>query len=378
MRARNVLLAGIGIAVGAMSGGSAAASTHPAAKATVTTVVSGLDNPRGLAFGGDGRLYVAEAGHGGPNCLSGPGGATCAGLTSAISRINIAAGTSRRVVKGLISLAGSDGSAATGVDGISFVGRTLYGIENASSPAVPPSGFPAWLLKAARNQLGRLIVAGSDGHWKSIANVGLRDYVWSGRHKNLVPGQFPDANPYGVLALRDTRWVVDAGSNTLDRVNEDGHVSVVKFFPNPPSSDAVPTCLARGGDGALYIGELTGGGNVPGASVVWRYSPATGKLSSWATGLTAVTGCGFGRDGHFYATEFSSLGLDKAAPGTGRVVRVPAHSNSPITVVGSLNFPGGFAAGPDGSLYVSNWSILPAHGPAGAPTGSVVRIKLHS
>jgi hypothetical protein len=373
MRARIVVLAGIGLAVGAVSGGSAVASAGPAGPATVTRVVSGLDNPRGLAFGGDGQLYVAEAGHGGPNCA----GSTCLGLTSAISRINIAAGTSQRVVTGLISAAGSNGSAATGVDGISFVGNTAYGIETASSAIVPPSGFPAWLLQAARNQLGRLIVADTKGHWKAIANVGLHDYNWSAMHKNLVPGQFPDANPYGVLALPDTRWVVDAGSNTLDRVSEDGQVSVVKFFPNPPSSDAVPTCVARGGDGALYIGELTGGGNAPGASVVWRYAPSTGTLTKWATGLTAVTGCGFGRDGGFYATEFSALGLDHAAPGTGRVVRVPAHSSSPIIVVHGLNFPGGFASGPDGSLYVSVWSIAPAHGPVGAPTGAIDRITLH-
>jgi hypothetical protein len=376
MRARFLVLVSVGVAAGAVFGGSAAASASPTA--TVTTVVTGLDNPRGLAFGGDGRLYVAEAGHGGPSCLSGPGGATCVGLTSAISRINIAAGTSRRVITGLVSVAGTDGSAATGVDGISFLGRRVYGIENASSAVVPPSGFPAWLIAAARNQLGRLIVGTTDGRWKAIANVGLRDYKWSGRHKNLVPGQFPDANPYGVLALPGTQWVVDAGSNTLDRVGEGGHVSVVKFFPNPPSSDAVPTCVAQGHDGALYIGELTGGGNAPGASIVWRYAPATGKLTSWATGLTTVTGCGFGRDGHFYATEFSSLGLDNAAPGTGLVVRAAAHSTAPVTVASGLNFPGGFAAGPDGSLYVSNWSILPAHAPAGAPTGSIVRIKLPS
>ena len=243
---------------------------------------------------------------------------------------------------------------------------------------MPPSGFPAWLIQAARNQLGRLIKANTtSGRWSSVGNVGMRDWVWSGNHQNLVPGQFPDANPYGVLALPGTQWVVDAGSNTLDRVR-DGQVTVVRFFPNPPSSDAVPTCVAQGRDGALYIGELTGGGNVPGASVVWRYAPSTGKLSKWATGLTAVTGCGFGRDGRFYATEFSSLGLDNAAPGTGQVVQVPAHSSSPVIIVAGLNFPGGFAAGPGGSLYVSNWSILPGHGPAGAPTGSIVRITLGS
>jgi hypothetical protein len=355
-------------------GGSAAASATTGV--TLKTVVSGLDNPRGLAFGPDGRLYVAEAGHGGPSCS--PDGSTCVGLTSGISRINIAAGTSRRVVKGLISVAGSDGTAATGVDGVSFQGNSLYGIETGASAQVPPSGFPAWLTRAARNQLGRLIRANtSTGRWSSVANVGMRDWVWSGNHKNLVPGQFPDANPYGVLALPGTQWVVDAGSNTLDRVHN-GTVSVVRFFPNPPSSDAVPTCLAKGRDGALYVGELTGGGNAPGASVVWRFAPSTGRLTKWATGLTAVTGCGFGRNGLFYATELSSLGLDNAAPGTGRVVQVPAHSSSPVIIVAGLNFPGGFAAGPGGALYVSDWSVLPAHGPAGAPTGSVVRITLGS
>ena len=35
------------------------------ARATITTVMSGLDNPRGLAFAPDGGLYVVEAGRGG-------------------------------------------------------------------------------------------------------------------------------------------------------------------------------------------------------------------------------------------------------------------------------------------------------------------------
>ena len=190
-----------------------------------------------------------------------------------------------------------------------------------------------------------------------------------------MPGQFPDANPYVVLAVRGTQWVVDAGSNTIDRVHH-GHVSVVQFIPNPPASDSVPTCVDQGRDGALYIGELTGGGNAPGAARVWRYAPGESHpLTQWASGLTAVTGCGFGHDGRFYATEFSTNGLDTAAPGTGAVVRVPRHSTTPITVASGLNFPGGFAAGRRCSLYVSNWSIAPADA-GGGPTGEVVRISL--
>src|SRR5262249_19601041 len=142
-------------------------------------------------------------------------------------------------------------------------------------------------------------------------------------------------------------------------------------FPNPPASDAVPTCIDRGPDGALYIGELTGGGNAPGAAIVWRYSPQDGSLTQWATGLTAVTGCGFGPTGQFYAVEFSKLGLDNAAPGTGALVRVPANSTSPVTIVDGLSFPGGFAA-TDSSIFFSNWSVAPAV----TGLGSVMQVRL--
>jgi hypothetical protein len=372
MRLRIVVLAGVALA-SVWIGGSAVASVKPNA-ATMTTVVSGLDNPRDLAFVG-GKLYVAEAGHGGSACFTMPGqGKTCVGFTSAITRVNVAGKSANRVVTGLFSIAGADGSAATGVDGISSRGSQIYGIETGASLSVPPGVVPPGVEAKGKAQIGRLIVANAGGSWKASANVGDRDYIWSGHHKRFVPGQFPDANPYGVVATSSSVLVVDAGSNTLDRVTSAGRVHVLRFIPNPPSSDSVPTCVDKGPGGAIFIGELTGGGNAPGASVVWRYVPATNSLTKWATGLTTVTGCGFGHDGKFYATEFSSLGLDNAAPGTGRVVRVPAHSKKPVTVIGGLSFPGGFAGAADGSLYVSNWSIAPAHGAPGAPTGSVVRI----
>jgi hypothetical protein len=355
--------------------GRQAAETHAAQStttaATVTTVASGLDNPRDLAFGPDGKLYVAEAGHGGPYCFQD----TCAGFTSRISWIDQSSGTVRPVVDDLISLAAPDGSGATGVDGVS-VGPdgSIYGIETESSRGVPPDfPAPASALERAKGELGRLLKVTGPGTWSAVADVGDFDFDWTAARPQLVPDQFPDANPYGVLALGNETWVVDAGSNTLDRVGTDGSIQVVAFFPNPPASDAVPTCIDRGPDGALYIGELTGGGNAPGSSTVWRWTAQSG-LQQWATGLTAVTGCGFGKDGNFYAVEFSKLGLDNAAPGTGALVRVPAGSSSPTTVVDDLNFPGGFAAGSDGSLYFSNWSVAPAV----SGLGSVERVQLHS
>jgi hypothetical protein len=348
----------------------ATAATTSSAAPSMRTIASGLDNPRDLAFGPDGTLYLAQAGHGGPYCADG----TCAGFTSRISTIDPWSGSVHTVVGDLISLAGEDGSGATGIDGVS-VGPdgTVYGIETESSNGVPPD-FPApeAALNRAKEQLGRLIKVTGPGTWATVADVGGFDFAWTAEHSELVPDQFPDANPYGVLASAHETWVVDAGANTLDLVRPDGTVKVAAFFPNPPSTDAVPTCVERGPDGALYIGELTGGGNSPGSSIVWRYTPSEG-IKAWATGLTAVTGCGFGADGNFYAVEFSTLGLDNAAPETGALVRVEPGSTSPTTIVGGLSFPGGFAGGADGALYFSNWSVAPAV----AGLGSVERVELH-
>lgn len=353
-----------------------AATTSTAAAATVTTVASGLDNPRDLAFGPDGALYLAEAGHGGPNCIPGgnPGGGDlCVGATSRISRIDPTTGTRTTFAEGFASGADAHGMAATGLDGISWVGNTLYGIITGAPQQFVGAPLPGPVLDVAKRQLGQLVKVTGPGVWSTVAGVGRFDYDWAAAHKSLVPDQFPDANPYAVLALPNETWVVDAASNTLDRVGADGSIQVVAFFPNPPVSDAVPTCIDRGPDGALYIGQLTGAGNAPGTASIWRWTASTG-LQQWATGLTAVTGCGFGKDGNFYAVEFSKLGLVNAAPGTGALVRVTAGSSTPITVVDDLNFPGGFAAGADGSLYFSNWSIAPAS----TGLGAVERVQLHS
>jgi hypothetical protein len=381
--------AGIGAAItgvlGPMIGFTAIPPAAAAPKASYTTVASGFDNPRGIAIGEDGKLYVAEAGKGGPTCINGgPNGSTCAGLTSAISVIS-QSGAHHQIVTGLFSISGQGGFFATGADGLSRNSEgDLYTIMTGCPQQVkqlPPGVFDPALVATAKAQVGQVIKASDNGNFEAVAGVGRFDWNWTVIHHNKVPNQFPDCNPYGILAGEHDQWVVDAASNTLDHVTSDGTVEVKAFIPNPPSSDAVPTCLDRGPDGALYIGQLTGGGNAPGAANIWRFDTQKDKLDAkpWATGLTAVTGCGFGANGKFYATEFSTLGLDNAAPGTGAVVRVPAHSTTPITVVDGLNFPNGFAA-TEGSIYVSNWSIAPAVIPPGAPPfakpGEVIRISI--
>jgi hypothetical protein len=352
--------------------------------ATVTPIATGLDNPRGLSFGPDGRLYVAEAGHGGGVCLPPEHSEEepfCVGFTGGISAIggpgpHGSSGASR-VLTGIVSFAEQSGFGAVGLDGVSARGNGgLFGIITESTPGLERLGFPlsGQELALAKSQVGHLIQANPSGHWKAAADVGDVDFRWTEEHfKELGVEQPPDSNPYSVLVSGDERWVIDAAANVVDEVRPNGSVRVVAFIPSPPVSDSVPTCIDRGADGAFYVGELTGFGNGPGKSIVWRLVPGQAP-EQWASGLTGVTGCGFGPDGQFYATEFSVEGWESFKPFTGAVVRVAPHSTSPIVVAGGLSFPNGFAADAHGALYVSNWSVAPANS-GGGPTGEVVRIS---
>ena len=68
-----------------------AGSTAAAAALFFTVVMTGLDNPRGLAFGENGALYVAEAGRGGDGpCAVLRGQTVCAGRTGAVTRLRSA------------------------------------------------------------------------------------------------------------------------------------------------------------------------------------------------------------------------------------------------------------------------------------------------
>ncbi len=360
------------------------------AAAQVTPVATGLNNPRGLAFGPGGVLYVAEAGLGAGNGAGGVGaGLGFTGSVGEIRGLSSAHPTYTRIITGLASQADENG--VVGPDGVAALGNGNIHIVLTGSTLADTALYPN-ASSALLGQFGKLLKSSQSGHWKTVADVGDFDYNWTYQNRNAFfapPEQFPDANPYAVLSVPGHEYVADAASNTIDEVDENGSIHIVAYVPNPlvqlgpnlvPVSDSVPTCIAQGADGYLYVGTLAFGANFAAhspRSKVYRVNPAVTNaiLTSadvWASGFNPITGCGFS-NGAFYATEFFTW-----SSGTqhGDVVRVAVNNDGSAgarTALGgnALVTPNGFAAR-NGSIYVSNFSVFP--GVSNGPVGQVVRV----
>jgi hypothetical protein len=382
MRVRRRII-GCGLVAAAALGCAAATSAAGAPKTKISVVVSGLSNPRGLTWA-HGHLYLAEAGKGGTDCppgAKGPtGGQLCFGRTSSLDVIS--AGSVHRIRSGLISNSDLPGGvAAEGIEAVTGAARGVQVVYGESVLAnlygLPPgTHLTPEDSAAARRELGMLdSVIGTSEH--NLAEVGDSDLAWSGVHQDLVPGQFPDANPNALLQLGNVTYVIDAGTNVLDSVDSRGVVRQLAFFPNPAQSDAVPTCVAKGRDNALYIGQLA-----PGAALnegkIFRYGLSSKRLTVWKSGFNVVDGCGFDHAGNFYAVEFQAHGFNPSPTGNpaGDIIKITPNGKRTVIGAGSLFFPQGFAVDPRGNIYVSNWSIMtdtPSR--PGGPTGEVVKIS---
>jgi sugar lactone lactonase YvrE len=339
---------------------------------TTEVVASNLNNPRGLNFGPDGALYVAEAGSGGPGpCAEGPEGTRCYGTTGSITRIDVSSGVMTRIATDLPSLAGEDGSFATGVHDIYFqgLGNGFMTIGFGGDPTARANDFG--LAGASFASMARM---NASGEWSLQEDLGA--YEASAN----PTGDEVDSNPYGILALPGKQVVADAGANALNEAVANGTISTLATFPDrlieaPPflelplgtliPMDAVPTSVTLGPDGNYYVGQLTGFPFPVAGANVYRVPAKGGTPEVYASGFTAIIDVAFGPDRSLYVLEIAKNGLLDAfifGDWTGALIRVAPDGTRTEIAAGELFAPGGVAVGKDGAFYVSNNSIFSGSG----------------
>lgn len=355
------------------------AGTHRGGSGPVV-VASGLNNPRQLAVMDNGDLLVAEGGRGGDQCvnLGGPD-VTCFGMTGSISVLRNP-GLRRdsapiRVITGLLSAGARNGAGSSGPDGVSAGSlRDIHFAMLGTPPELVPAGLD-------NSMVGKLMRSRGLGTPAPVADLRAFEIA------NDPDGQGVDANPHAVLAMRDRVLVADAAGNDILQVR-DGRLSLFAVLPNltdgpcaglpndagTTGCDAVPTSLAAGPDGSVYVGLLAG--LTPGAGRVLRLDGRTGQVTRQWTGLTAVTGVAVGRDGSVFASQmFTSAGPAGPDPASGRVTRIRADGTRTDI---NVPLPAGLAIA-GYNLYVAAWNTAPSTG-LGIPdidsSGQIWRIRI--
>lgn len=386
---------------------SAAAVAAP----QVDVIASGLKNPRGLAFAPDGTLFVTEAGVGGNGeCrVLSDGQTSCYGETGSVLRLDLSGRKEpARVLRGLPSLAAAGGFGALGPQAIAFTaagqGKVILGLASHADAreglgrkaylfgraldvpyvhhAAPPTASPVSKGVATAD----VTLVGGDNEKAPVDFAAYED-------ANDPGGEGSDSNPIGITGVGTHFVVADAGGNSLLNVAGNHAIGTLATFgprdvPAPPflglppgatiPMQAVPTGVASGPDGAIYVGQLTGFPFPVGAANIYRVPAQGGTPAVHASGFTNIIGLAFDASDRLYVLQIGNgLAGGDGPPlnSPGKLIRLNADGTQTV-IYDQLFYPGGLAIGPDGAAYVTNFGIVP--GPvAGFPTGGqVLRITL--
>lgn len=357
-RAALALLAAAAAAIAVVSAGPPAIAAD-AGQSWV--VASGLDNPRQVSIGPGGSVYVAEAGTGGDGpCLPNPEDPTasvCLGDTGAVTEIRH--GTQTRIVTGLPSLAGADGSAATGPSAVSVRGNSiavLMGLGGNLDTRAQLGADGAEMGTVLTGRIGQdLTVAADVAAYEAAANP---------------DGGHIDSNPSGFTDVNSKRWTVaDAGANAIVTVGGNQPDVTVATLPpvlatppwggEPIPAESVPTQVVQGPDGAYYVSELLGFPFPVGESRIWRVVPGQ-EPTVYATGLSNVTSLAW-QHRTLYAVQITDGSFLSEEPPIGSLRQVVPGGDEHPAVLSGLFAPYGVAVHGK-TAYVSVGSILPGAG----------------
>ncbi len=332
--------------------------------ASVSVVATGLNNPRGLVFGPDGDLYVAEGGLGGAQtttaqqCQQVPNvGPYSGGFTARISRID-SNGARSTVVGGLPSSQANaaTGNLTSGVADVAFIGNRLYAL-------LAGAGCSHGLFGTAN----AILRVNANGTTTQIAD--LSAFQKAHPVANPEPDDFePDGTWYSMVAVRGYLYAVEPNHGEVDRVSATTGAIERVVDVSASQGHIVPTAIAYHGN--FFFGNLGTFPITPGTEKILKLTPS-GQLTTRVTGLTTVLGLDFDDQGRMYVLESMTVAgfPGPSEVGTGTILRID-HSGKVETIATGLTFPTAMRFGPDGALYVSNLGF------AGPGAGQILRVVL--
>jgi DNA-binding beta-propeller fold protein YncE len=350
----------VALALLAACGGDDGGDREP----TISTYASGLSSPRGLVFGPDGRLYVAEAGSGGTAVAT--GGADCpadfniyspytAGHSGRVLRI--AADGAKHVVADHLPSATDAYGGHYGPTDVAFVGDTLYVlIEMGGCPHGLP-GDDAAILRV-----------NADGSTTRVAN--LSAYL-AAHPPHFIKDADPattDQEPGGVfhsmIAVDGWLYVVETNRGLLLKVDPASGAIERLYDLSIDGREHNPIVMTRNG-ASFQVGTF-GEDEGPAELAVFGADFAGYALPYEA--LHPLVGLAWLR-GRLYGVEIFPHDQAWTPDNANLVVFDPANGRRTLLAARFASLPNGLVAGPDGALYTSNVGMSAAPG-----DGSVLRI----
>jgi hypothetical protein len=342
-------------------------SKRGAAGPTVTTYATGFTNPRGLAFGPDGRLYVAEAGVGGgqvpadidPACpvnvnIYSP---YTAGYSGRVTRV-LANGTTETVADHLPSMTDAYGGSYGPTD-VAFVGDTLYVlIEMGGCSHALPEHLPA------------ILRVRPDGSTESVANLN----AWLARNPpNFLKDTNPattDLEPGGVFhsMIADGRYLYVVETNRGMVLRVDPRTGSIKrvYDMSIDQAEHNPIVMARRGN-HYFVGTF---GEDGGPAELAKFDKDFTGYTLPFQSLHPIVGLAWKGD-RLYGVEIFPYDNPWTADNANLVMFDRRTGVRTQVLTGFASFPNGLVTGPDGALYTSNWGI--SYAPGGGD-GGVLRI----
>jgi secreted PhoX family phosphatase len=340
----------------------AAAAVSPLVAQNVSVFASGFNNPRGLKFGPDGNLYVAEGGAGGSLttvglCQQAAGvGPYTGDFTARISKV-APDGSVSTVVDRLPSSQTNPatGTLVSGVADVAFIRGKLYAILAGAGCSHGLAGTNNGVIRV-----------NPDGSWTMIAN--LSDFQKAHPVANPEPDDFePDGTWYSMTAAHEVLFAVEPNHGELDAITTGGGIRRVTDISRI-QGHIVPTAIANDGHN-FYVSNLDTFPIKDGSSKIMKITPP-GSLTTVAINFTTVLGLAFDSKGRLYVLE-NTTGNPFPTPGTGKVVRIDGKNQTSEIATG-LFLPTAMTFGPDGNLYVSNVGF----GPPPVGLGQVLKISV--